>query len=50
MISLAPDRPSERAEHVVSRPQAVENVPEIEARRPAEFIPSATIDVDAIDT
>ena len=50
MISLAPDRPGERAEHVVSVPQAVENMPEIEARRPAELIPSAKIDVDAIDT
>lgn len=50
MISLAPDRPSERAEHIGSVPQAVEDVPEIEARRPAEFIPSAKIDVDAIDT
>jgi len=50
MISLASDRPSESAEHLVSAPQAVENVPEIEVWPPAKFIPSTTIDIDAIDT
>jgi hypothetical protein len=50
MIPLAADGSGQRAEHVVSVPQAVENVPEIEAGRPAELLPSALIDVDAIDT
>jgi hypothetical protein len=50
MISLASYGPGERAEYLVSAPQAFENVAEIDAWPPAQFIPSTTIDVDAIDT
>jgi hypothetical protein len=49
MISLAPHSTGGRAEHVVSTVQAVENVSEVEARRPPELIPRTTIDIDAID-
>lgn len=49
MVPLAADRLSERAEYFVSAPQAIENMPEIEAWRPTKLIASTTIDVHAID-
>ncbi len=48
VVSLAPDCPGERADHIISASQAVEDIPEIDARPPAEFGASTMVDVDTI--
>lgn len=50
MIALAADCPGEGTKDVIAAPQAVQDVPEIEARLPREFLSSAIIDIDTIDT
>ena len=50
VIPLAADCPGEGTKDVIAASQPVQDVPEVEARLPREFLPSATIDIDTIDT
>ena len=50
MIPLAADYPGEGTKDVIAASQAVQDIPEVETRLPREFLPSAIIDIDTIDT
>ena len=50
VIPLAADCPGEGTKDVIAAPQAVQDVAEVETRLPREFLPSAIIDIDTINT